>query len=225
MQLAGAATSSRFRHCRKAKSLCNQGRDGDRQENERNEWYDLGYQGAKAKAPPCRNSTQQTPLPQQSSLSAREEDHWEVEEERRRRRIALENLAKGMLRYLDYSNDVKLVWCIFICHPHLTSISCCSAVWAQACGLERKQVLSLSCILGSFGVLDRFLLLLVSWWEQYHDTATLGTDYPDLRNRDSFCSCVLVNILQYHDTVQDSETEDPQLVAEPGVGRNQGKTL
>ena len=27
---------------------------------------------------------------------------------------------------------------IFMCHPHLTSINCCTAVWAQACGLERK---------------------------------------------------------------------------------------
>ena len=29
-------------------------------------------------------------------------------EERRRRRIAFENLAKGMLRYLDNCNDVKV---------------------------------------------------------------------------------------------------------------------
>ena len=71
------------------------------------------------------------------------------------------------------------------------SSSCCTAVWAQACGLKRKQVLSLSCIFGSFGVLDRFLLLLVCWWELYHDTATSVTDYSDLRNRDNFCSvCV-----------------------------------
>ena len=43
-----------------------------------------------------------------------------------------------------------------------------------------------------------------------------------------FVRCVLVNTLQYHDTVdvvQDSETEDPQLVAEPCVGRKQGKTV
>ena len=40
--------------------------------------------------------------------------------------------------------------------------------------------------------------------------------------------CVLVNTLQYHDTVdfvQDSETDDPQLVAEKGVGRNHCKTM
>ena len=61
--------------------LESQGRDGARQENGRNEWYDLGYQ---------------------------EEDHWEVMEDRRRRRIAFENLAKGMLRYLDNCNDVRV---------------------------------------------------------------------------------------------------------------------
>ena len=53
--------------------LESQGRDDARQENGRNEWYDLGHYGAKAKAPPCSDSTLQTPLPQQSSSSAREE--------------------------------------------------------------------------------------------------------------------------------------------------------
>ena len=57
--------------------LESQGRNGARQENGQNEWYDLEYQGAKAKAPPCFDSTFQTPLPQQSSSSAREEeDSW-----------------------------------------------------------------------------------------------------------------------------------------------------
>ena len=57
--------------------LESQERDDARQESGRNEWCDNGYQGAKAKAPPCPNSTLQTPLPQQSSSSAREEeDHW-----------------------------------------------------------------------------------------------------------------------------------------------------
>ena len=85
--------------------LESQGRDGARQENGQNEWCDLGYQGAKAKAPGCPNSTLQTPLPQQSSSSVREEkDHWVWMEDRRRR--AFMNLAKGMLRYLDNSDDV-----------------------------------------------------------------------------------------------------------------------
>ena len=61
-----------------------------------NEWYDLECQGARAKAPPCPNSTPQIPLPQQSSSSAREEeDHLELREDRRRRRIAFENLANA----------------------------------------------------------------------------------------------------------------------------------
>ena len=50
------------------------GSNDARQESGRNEWYDLGYQGAKAKAPHCSNSTLQNPLPQQSSSSVREEE-------------------------------------------------------------------------------------------------------------------------------------------------------
>ena len=37
-----------------------------------------------------------------------EEAHRVVMEDRRRRRIAIENLAKGMLRYLDSSDDAKV---------------------------------------------------------------------------------------------------------------------
>ena len=74
-----------------------------------NEWCDLGYQGARAQAPPCPNRTLQTPLPQQNSSSAREEEcHWELTKERRRRRSAFESLAKSMLRYLDNCNEVKV---------------------------------------------------------------------------------------------------------------------
>ena len=86
-----------------------QARDDAKQGSGRNEWYDLGCQCARAKAPPCPCSTLQTPLPQKSSSSAREEeDHWELREERRRRRIAFENLAKSMLRYLDNCHEVKV---------------------------------------------------------------------------------------------------------------------
>ena len=89
--------------------LESQGRDGARQENGQNEWYDLEYQGSKAKAPPCPDRTLETPLPQQSASSAREEgDHWVLMEDTRRRRVAFENLAKEMLRYLDNSDDVKV---------------------------------------------------------------------------------------------------------------------
>ena len=89
--------------------LESQGSNDARQENGRNEWCHLGYQRAKAKVPPSPNSTLQTPLSQQSSSSVREEeDQREMMEERLRRRIAFENLAKGMLRYLDSSNEVQV---------------------------------------------------------------------------------------------------------------------
>ena len=75
--------------------LESQGRDGARQENGQNEWYDLEYQGAKSKAPPCP-STLQTRLPQQSLSSARgEEVHWDVMEDRRRGRISSRELGQG----------------------------------------------------------------------------------------------------------------------------------
>ena len=75
---------------------------------------------------------------------------------------------------------------------------------------------------------DRFLSALVCWWKQYHGTATSGIDCLDRRNRDTFCLCALMNWPQYHDAVivaQESETEDPHLVAEPGVGRNHGEAM
>ena len=89
--------------------LENQGRDGARQENGQNEWHDIEYQGARAKAPPCNETTLQTPLLQQSSSSAGEEEgHWVLMEDRRRRRVAFENQAKEMLRYHDNSDDVEV---------------------------------------------------------------------------------------------------------------------
>ena len=61
-----------------------------------------------AKAPPYTETTLQTPLPQQSPSSAEEEEgHWVLMEDRRRRGIAFENLAKEMLRYFD-NEDVKV---------------------------------------------------------------------------------------------------------------------
>ena len=116
------------------------------------------------------------------------------------------------------------MWCIFVCHPHLTIIICRTAVWAQACGSEHKTSLSLSCIIGLFGVLDCFLIPVVclvgavsrychSWYRLF------GPQQP----WQIFVRCVLVNTLQYHDTGDffrfsfRFRTEDPQLVAEPAV--------
>ena len=89
--------------------LESQGRDGARQESGQNEWHGIEYRGAEAKAPPCSERTLQTPLPQQSSSSAREEEgRWVLMEDRRRRGTAFEQLAKEMLRYLDNSEKVKV---------------------------------------------------------------------------------------------------------------------
>ena len=110
------------------------------------------------------------------------------------------------------------MWCIFVCHPHLTIIICRTAVWAQLFGHRHavrntKQVFSSSCIIGSFGVLDCFLIpvgVLVGAVSRYcHSWYRLfGPQQPwQIHVR-----CVLVNTLQYHDTVdfvQDFETEDP----------------
>ena len=42
-----------------------------------------------------------------------------------------------LLRLPDSQLKTHL-WCVLVCHPHLTIIICCAAVWAQACGLEHK---------------------------------------------------------------------------------------
>ena len=73
------------------------------------EWHDIEYQGAVAKARPCPESTLRTWLPQQSSSSTREEEgRWVLMEDRRRRNVAFENLAKEMLIYLENSEEFKV---------------------------------------------------------------------------------------------------------------------
>ena len=68
-----------------------------------NEWHDIEYQGEMTEAPPCPERTLKTPLPQQSSSPACEEEARKVSmEDRRRRSIAFE------LRYLDNSEEVKV---------------------------------------------------------------------------------------------------------------------
>ena len=105
---SSSSTSERPNHfaASRRRWLESQGRNGARQENGQNEWYDLEYQVARAHVPPCPDSTLQTHLSQQSSSSAREEeDRWVLMEDRRRRWIAFETLAKEMLRYLDNRDD------------------------------------------------------------------------------------------------------------------------
>ena len=58
-----------------------------------------------AKAPPCSARTLQTPLTQQSSSSAKDEEgRWVLMEDRR----SFEKLAKELLRYLDNGEKVKV---------------------------------------------------------------------------------------------------------------------
>ena len=50
-----------------------------------------------------------TPLPQQSSSSTREEEsQWISVEDRRKRRVAFEEMAKKMLGYLEDSEVLKV---------------------------------------------------------------------------------------------------------------------
>ena len=74
------------------------GKNGARQESGQNEWHDIEFQGALAKAPPCPDRTLKTPLLQQSSSSAR-----------RRRPLGLDGRqakAKYCLRELRQGNAV-----------------------------------------------------------------------------------------------------------------------
>ena len=59
-------------------------------------WHVIKYKGVMAKAPPCPERTTKTPMPQQSSPSSRdEESQWVAVEDRRRRRVAFEETARG----------------------------------------------------------------------------------------------------------------------------------
>ena len=50
-----------------------------------------------------------TPLPQQSSPSSKdEESQWVPVEDKRRRRVAFEETARGILRYLEESEDLEV---------------------------------------------------------------------------------------------------------------------
>ena len=57
-------------------------------------------------------------------------------------------------------HTAKPLSCLFVCHPHLTSIIALTAVWAQPCGLEHKTSLSFSCIFASFSSAIAFLFVL-----------------------------------------------------------------
>ena len=140
-------------------------------------------------------------------------------------RQRLEDIVRLGPSYLEHLSVI--IECgILICHLHLTSIICCTAVWAQACGLERKTSFVIivqlwfirrpqlfSVVVGVFvGPVSRYC----HFWYRLFGPSQLWQ---------ILVRCVLVNTSQYHDAVdfvQDPETEDPQLVA---VGRNHSKTM
>ena len=106
--------------------------------------------------------------------------------------------------------------CVLVCHPHLTIILRCTAVWVRACGFgsQNNKFCHFRGIFGSFGVRNCFYLvvcLLVGAALRYcyflvHIIQIFATVITPVLG-------VLVNTLLYHDTVnfvQDSETEDPQ---------------
>ena len=86
--------------------LESQGRNGARQESGQNEWH---IKEQWQKAPPCPDRTLTTPLPPQSSSSAKEEEvHWVLIADRRRRCIAFENFGQGNAEILGQGDDVKV---------------------------------------------------------------------------------------------------------------------
>ena len=106
-----------LRHIRKAELLCGQqktmvGKSGKRR-CEAGEWEKRGVRPwvsrsqGKSSAVPQQHSTNSSASPK---LVGRPEKKiiGKVMEERRRRRIAFENSAKEMLRYLDNSDDMKV---------------------------------------------------------------------------------------------------------------------
>ena len=85
--------------------LESQGKKASTQESLQNEWHDIEYQGVMAKAPPCSERTLKTPMP---PSSRDEESQWVAVEDRRKRRVAFEETARGTLRYLEDSEVLKV---------------------------------------------------------------------------------------------------------------------
>ena len=87
--------------------LESQGKKARQQESWQNEWHDMKYQGEMANAPPCPERTLKTPMPQQSSPSSGdEESQWVAVDDRRKRRVAVEETARsdGRSRYLHQAS-------------------------------------------------------------------------------------------------------------------------
>ena len=69
--------------------------------------------------------------------------------------------------------------CLLVCHPHLSSITLLTAVWARPCGLENEKTFVIIVRRWSIGIHDRSLSVLACWLEQFHGAATSGMDCLD----------------------------------------------
>ena len=89
--------------------LESQGKKATKQESWQHEWHDIRYQGVMAKVLPYPERILKTLMPQQSSPSSREEEsQWVAVEDRRTWRVAFEETARGIFRYLEDSEDLKV---------------------------------------------------------------------------------------------------------------------
>ena len=81
-----------------------------------NEWHDIEYRGAMAKAP-CSETTQKNSVAAAKLVvSQRRRRPLGLDGRQAKRGIAFENLAKEMLRYLDNSEEVKVgMWASLNC--------------------------------------------------------------------------------------------------------------
>ena len=117
--------------------------------------------------------------------------------------IRVRDAARRAFIAVDIDQKLRRqLWCILVCHPHLTIIICRTAVWAQACGSERKTSFVIIVHVGFIRCPRSFLdpCWCIGWSSitilplLVHVVRTSATVTTPVR-------CVLVNTLQYHDTV------------------------
>ena len=108
-QLFGTAEKKDHFVASRKRWLQSQGEKATEQESWQNEWHGIWVPRRNGESSPCPERTLKTPMPQQSSPSSRdEESQWVAVEDKRRRRVAFEETAKDILRYLEDSEDLKV---------------------------------------------------------------------------------------------------------------------
>ena len=122
------------------------------------------------------------------------------------------------------------MWCILVCHPHLTIILCCTVVLGTGMrvGSQNKFFHFRASLVHSASAIV-FTSLSLCRWGSIKILLLLVYSQSDLRNCDNSCS----GCISEHFTVSRycrfcARLEDgrsTQLVAERHVGRNHGNTL